>query len=183
MKFKLLIVISLTVVLAGKLQASEQRGALVLNKIPIYEFEDARKLGCTELYDVKYDRNVADVRRDSLNNRNAFCQGRYEMTLRGNKGRTVTLYAQFNYGQESGFLVVRKMDDKMIWIHDLEDLPPGQWTTVPASRQTGGYEAFYHSGSGFDQNLSSIKWGQWWQGDVPRKTGYQAPGNEGSLNR
>ncbi len=183
MKYKYIAVVGLILFLAGTLQASEQRGALVLNKIPIYEFEDARKLGCTALYDIKYGRDVADMRRDSLNNRNAFCQGRYEMTVRGEKGRTVTLYAQFNFGQENGFLVVRKTDDRLVWILDLEDMPPGQWTTVLASRQSGGYEAFYHSGSGFDQNLSSVKWGQWWQGDIPRKAGYQAPGDEKSLNR
>lgn len=168
MKFKFLIAISLIGVLVGTLQAHEQRGALVLNKIPIYEFEDAKRLGCTEIYDVKYGRDVADMREF----RNYYCQGRYEMTVRGEPGRTVTLYAQFNFGQENGFLVVKKTDDQLVWIYDLEDLPPGQWTNVPASRQSGGYEAYYHNGSGFDQNLSSVKWGQWWQGDIPLKTGY-----------
>jgi hypothetical protein len=181
MKYTYISVIGLVLFLVGTIQASEQRGALVLNKIPIYEFEDAKKLGCTELYDVKYGRNVADMR--SFPNRNAFCQGRYEMTVRGEKGRTVTLYAQFNFGQEGGFLVVRKTDDQLVWISDLENLPPGKWTSIPANRQSGGYEAFYHDGSGFDQNLSSIKWGHWWQGDIPRKTGYQAPNDEELLNR
>ena len=173
MKLKFLIAICLIGLWAGTLQASEQRGALVLNKIPIYEFDDARRIGCTGIYDVKFGRDVSDMRRDAPNNRNFFCLGRYEMTVRGDKGRTVTLYAQFNFGQENGFLVVRKTDDQLVWIHDLENLAPGQWVTVPASRQSGGYEAFYHKGSGFDQNLSSIKWGQWWQGEIPRKTGYQ----------
>jgi hypothetical protein len=181
MKYKYISVIGLILFLVGTVQASEQRGALVLNKIPIYEFEDARKLGCTELYDVKFGRNVPDMR--SFPNRNAFCQGRYEMTVRGEKGRTVTLYAQYNFGQEGGFLVVRKTDDQLVWISDLEDLPSGKWTTIPASRQSGGYEAFYHDGSGFDQNLSSIKWGRWWQGDIPRKKGYQASNDEELLNR
>jgi hypothetical protein len=181
MKLKIISILSLTLLLAGNLYAYEQRGALVLFKIPIYEFEDARKLGCTELYDVKFGENVSDMR--GFPNRNAFCQGRYEMTVRGEKGRTVTLYAQFNFGQEGGFLVVKKTDDKMVWIADLEYLPPGKWTTVPATRQSGGYEAFYHNGSGFDQNLSSIKWGQWWQGDIPRQEGYQASNDEELLNR
>lgn len=179
MKYKYITVIGLILFLAGTLQASEQRGELVLNKIPIYEFEDAKRLGCTEIYDVRYGRDVADMREF----RNYHCQGRYEMQVRGEKGRTVTLYAQFNFGQGNGFLVVRKTDDQLVWIYDLEDLRPGQWTTVPASRQSGGYEAFYHGGSGFDQNLSSIKWDQWWQGDIPRKEGYQAPGDEDSVNR
>lgn len=178
MKLKILMTVSWVVFLSGALHASEQRGALVLNKIPIYEFEDARKLGCTGIYDVKFGQNVADMRLDSPNNRNSFCQGRYEMTVRGDKGRTVTLYAQYNFGQENGFLVVKKTDDRLVWIHDLENLPAGKWTTVPATNQSGGYEAFYHSGSGFDQNLASIKWGQWWQGDIPRKSGYQPPRNE-----
>ena len=163
MKYRCLIGFSLIWVLAGTLQAAEQRGALVLNKIPIYEFEDPRKNVCTAMYDVKFGRDVGDMRdfRDFL------CQGRYEMTVRGEPGRTVTLYAQFNFGKSSGFLVVRKTDDRMVWIDDLENLPPGQWTTVKADRQTGGYEAFYRKASGFDQNISSVKWGQWWQEDVP----------------
>ena len=179
MKLKLLIAICLIGFWAGTLQASEQRGALVLKKIPVYEFDDAKRIGCTGIYDVKFGRNVSDMREY----RNFQCLGRYEMIVRGDEGRTVTLYAQFNFGQENGFLVVRKTDDRLVWIYDLEDLPPGQWTTTPASRQSGGYEAFYHNGSGFDQNISSVKWGQWWQGDVPRRAGYQAPGDEGSQNR
>ena len=164
MKYKTITVVGLILFLAGTLQASEQRGALVLNKIPIYEFEDAKRLGCTEMYDVKYGRNVDDMREF----RNFHCQGRYEMTLRGEKGRTVTLYAQFNFGKKGGFLVVRKKDDKNIWIHDLENLPSGRWTTIPANHQSGSYEAFYRSASGFDQNISSLKWGQWWQGGTPK---------------
>ncbi len=164
MKFKLLIVVSLIGFLVGTLHAAEQRGALVLNKIPILEFEDPRKGVCIALYDVKFGRDVADMREF----RDFFCQGRYEMTVRGKSGRTVTLYAQFNYGKRSGFLVVRKKDDRKVWIDDLESLPPGQWTTVKAGRQTGGYEAFYRKASGFDQNISSVKWGQWWQGETPK---------------
>lgn len=164
MKFKLLITISLIGALAGTLQASEQRGALVLNKIPVYEFQAARTLGCTGIYDVKFDRNVSDMREF----RNFQCLGRYEMTVRGEPGRTVTLYAQFNYGKDGGFLVVRKKDDRTVWINDLESLPSGQWTTVEADSQSGGYEVFYQAVSGFDQNISSVKWGQWWQGDTPQ---------------
>lgn len=182
MKLKFLMAVCLIGVLAGTLQASEQRGALILKKIPIFEFESPKKLGCTALYDVKYGQDVADMRL-SPDNRNSSCQGRYEMIVRGEPGRTVTLYAQFNFGQEGGFLVVRKTDDRRVWVYDMESLPPGQWTTVPASRDTGGYEAFYHNGSGFDQNISSIQWDQWWQGDIPRKTGYRAPDDEGSLKR
>lgn len=164
MKYIYITVIGLILFLAGTLQASEQRGALVLNKIPVYEFEDAREMGCMGMYDVKHGRNVADMREF----RNFHSQGRYEMTLRGKKGRTVTLYAQFNFGKKGGFLVVRKTDDRLIWIHDLENLPAGRWTTIPSSRQTGSYEAFYRKASGFDQNIASVKWGQWWQGDAPK---------------
>ena len=163
MKHKIIAVVGLILFLVGTLHAAEQRGELVLNKIPIYEFEDAKRLGCTEIYDVKYGRDVADMREF----RNFHCQGRYEMTLRGEKGRTVTLFAQFNFGKKAGFLAVRKLDDRKIWILDLENLPSGRWITIPASRQTGSYEAFYREASGFDQNISSVKWGQWWKGETP----------------
>lgn len=166
MKLKILVTFALVVVLADWVQAAEQRGALVLNKIPIYEFEDPRKSVCIDLFDVKYGQDVPDMR-DALDNRNAFCQGRYEMTVRGKPGRTVTLYAQYHFGKQGGFLVVRKTDDRQVWISDLEDLPSGRWTTVPASRQSGGYQAFYREGPAFDQNISSVKWGQWWPGKTP----------------
>ncbi len=164
MQIRILVVLSMIGFLAAQAQATEQRGALVLNKIPILEFEDPRKNVCIAMYDVKFGRDVADMRefRDFL------CQGRYEMTVRGEPGRTVTLYAQFNYGKSNGFLVVRKKDDRKVWILDLESLPPGQWTTIPASRDSGGYEAFYRQAPLFDQNISSVKWGKWWQGDSPK---------------
>ena len=90
-------VISLVGFLSGTLQASEQRGALVLNKIPVYEFDDAGRIGCTGIYDVKFGQDVSDMRSDFPNNRNSFCLGRYEMTVRGEPGRTVTLYAQYQF--------------------------------------------------------------------------------------
>ena len=62
MKLKILMAISLVGFLSGTLQASEQRGALVLNKIPIYEFDDARRIGCTGIYDVKFGQDVSDMR-------------------------------------------------------------------------------------------------------------------------
>ncbi|NIQ03679.1 MAG: hypothetical protein GWM98_27805 [Nitrospinaceae bacterium] len=156
--------IGLFFLLTGFLQAAEQRGALVLNKIPIYEFEDPRKLVCTGMYDVRFGRDVPDMREF----RNALCQGRYEMTLTGEKGRTITLYAQFKFGRGNGFLVVRKMDDQKIWISDLERYPSEKWVTVPATSQSGAFQVFYREGELFDQNIFSLKWGQWWQGPVPQ---------------
>ncbi|MDH5763508.1 MAG: hypothetical protein OEZ51_11025 [Nitrospinota bacterium] len=164
MKLKAIIFAGWVCLMVGAVHAAEQRGDLILKKIPIYEFEDARKLACTALYDVRYGRDVADMREFPY----FLCQGRYEMTLMGEKGRAVTLYAQFNYGKSNGFLVVRKRDDRPVWISDLENFATGRWTTVQANHQTGGYEAFYRKGSGFDQNISSLKWGSWWQGETPK---------------
>lgn len=143
--------------------ALEQRGALVLNKEPLYEFESPRKLACTELYDVRAGRNVPDMREF----RNYFCEGRYTATLRGKAGRTVTLFGSFNYGKRGGFVVIEKKDDRTIWVDAIEDIPSGRWVDIKGSGNYGAYRAFYHAAPQFSQSISSIKWGKWWRGKIP----------------
>ena len=64
-------------------------------------------------------------------------------------------------------MVIVKNDDRQLWVINLGDIPSGEWTTVKAGRQSGGYKVFYRKAPRFDQNISSVKWGQWWQGDTP----------------
>ena len=149
---------------AQALWAVEQRGPLILFKEPLVEFANPRQLPCNGLYDVRMGKNVANM----SDFREFLCQGRYTFTLTGEKGRTVTLFAEFNYGKARGFLVVQKTDDRMVWFKDLESLPAGKWVEWEASEDSGGVRFYYYRQAMFPQWISSVKWGQWWQGKVPQ---------------
>ena len=164
MKFQYPGIIFLILVLAGTAQAAEQRGALVLHKEPLFEYEDKGSSGCDGLYDVKAGKNVSSMRDFDY----YFCEGRYTFTLKVKKGTTVTLFGQFKYKKRAGFMAVVKKDNRKIWLNNLEDFSSGKWVNVKANRNTGAYKLFYKSKSRFSENISSIKWGKWWQGKTPR---------------
>ncbi len=164
MKLKCLTAIYLVLVLTGLLEASEQRGALVLHKEPLFEYEDKGSSDCDGLYDVKAGKNVSSMRDFDY----YFCEGRYTFTLKGKKGATVTLFGQFKYKKGAGFMVVVKNDNRKIWLDSLEDFPSGKWVNVKANRDTGAYKLYYKSKSRFSENISSLKWGKWWQGKTPK---------------
>ena len=164
MKYKYITVVGLVLFLAGTLQASEQRGALVLYKEPLFEFAGSKRFGCEALYDVQTGENVSDMR----DFRDFFCEGRYTLTLDGGEGTTVSLFGKFKYKKEAGFMVVVKNDDRKIWLINLEDISPGKWVNVEAKQDSGAYSVYYKSESLFSQNISSIKWGKWWQKDTPK---------------
>jgi hypothetical protein len=177
-KYEYLVVVGLSLLLAGcqnsrelkktpetgTLQTSDQRGSLVLYKEPLIEFQGRRQSNCDGLYEVEAGNDVADLRDFSL----YFCEGRYSLTLDGEKGSTLTLFGQFNYKQEAGFMVIVKNDNRKIWLINLEDIPSGKWVEVEANRDYGAYTAYYKTVSRFSQNISSVKWGQWWQGEIPQ---------------
>jgi hypothetical protein len=148
---------------SGTFPASEKRGALVLYKEPLFEIGGApREAGCQGLYKVVAGKDVPDMRDFPY----FVCDGRYTLTFSGNKGATISLFGKLNYRKEAGFMVIVKNDNRKLWVINLNDIPSGKWTTVKAGRQSGGYEVFYRKASRFDQNISSVKWGQWWQGDT-----------------
>ena len=180
MKNRFLIVIGLILFLAGcqssgdwenntetgMPSAHDQRGALVLIKEPLFEIAGGgRGAGstCDGLYDVEGGRDVPDMR----NFRLFACEGRYTFTLAGKKGTTLTLFGKFKYQKENGFMVIKKSDNRKLWVLNLDDIQRGQWVSVPASRDTGAYEVYFKGTQQFSQGVSSVKWGQWWQGDPP----------------
>jgi hypothetical protein len=164
MKLKLLVVICLIGSLVGVLHAAGQRGALILYKEPLFEFEGTRPSDCDALYDVQAGKNVPDMR----DFRQYFCEGRYTVTLKGKKGTAVTLFGQFKYKKRAGFMVVVKNDNRKVWLDNLEDFPSGKWVNVKANRDTGAYKFYYKSVSRFSENISSIQWGKWWEGSIPK---------------
>jgi hypothetical protein len=146
----------------GAIQASEQPGSLTLYKESLFNAGRGQSV-CEGLYKVKEVNDVPDMRNFPY----YACEGRYTLTLSGKKGTTLTIFGKFNYQKEAGFMVIVKNDNLKVWIINLDDVPSGKWLSVEAGRQTGGYEVFFRKASGFEQNISSVKWGQWWQGDTP----------------
>ncbi len=175
MKFKFIVVVGLILFLAscqssvelGKItetgppQVSEQRGSFVLYKEPLYS--GRRQSACDGLYRPEAGKNVPDMRDFQY----YACEGRYTLTLSGKKGTTLSLFGRFKYQKEEGFMVIVKNDDQKIWVINLNDIPSGRWIKVEAGSQTGSYAVFFQKASQFDQSISSVKWGQWWQGNTP----------------
>jgi len=122
---------------------------------------------CEALYYVDLKEDVEDMRRDF---RNYFCPGMFTLTLDGPPGTTLTLFGSFFFGKERGFLVLKKRDDRKVWILHLEDFPDEQWFTSEATNKSGGYEAYYYPAPNFRRNVSSLKWGQWWEGTDPAES-------------
>jgi hypothetical protein len=119
---------------------------------------------CDDLFYVDSGEDVANMSREFPY---FYCQGMYTLTLDGPPGTTVTLFGNFSYRQERGYLVLRKKDAQKVWILELEEFPGNQWSTVEAEPKSGAYEAYYYPAVNFRRNVSSVKWGQWWSGTVP----------------
>ena len=138
-------------------------GELVLDKLRLDIHINLGDSSCDELLNIASGNDIPDMRVFDCYHRT----GKYTMTLTGPPGTMVTLFGNFSYGKERGYLIIRKKDDRQIWLLDLEDSSPDGWIQVEARRQSGAYEAFYHAAPIFSQNISSIKWGRWWTKDGP----------------
>ncbi|MFQ5483368.1 MAG: hypothetical protein ACE5ER_11505 [Nitrospinaceae bacterium] len=151
--------------LAGPVgDASEQRGELILIKGPLLEVDTFPPTpSCDSFFDV----HRGNDRPNLFDYRHVHCQGRYTFTLRGRPGSTLTLFGKIDFGKERGFLIVRKRDDLLIWVDDLEGIPANHWVSREAKDGYGAYDAFYAQAPLFSQNIASVKWGQWWTGDPP----------------
>ena len=135
--------------------ATETKTELVLLK----EFLDPGSLikkgrTCNEVFIIKKGRDYPDLR----DMRNKFCEGESSLTLDGPPGTTVTVYGQFFFGEERGYLTLTKTDSRRVWLWDLEDFKSEQWLIAEANKDTGAYEVFYHAGLNFKMNLGSVKW-------------------------
>ncbi len=110
---------------------------------------------CMELIIIKKGRNVTDMRDEHC----AYSEGKFNVTLSGPPGTTITFYGRDGFRKGNGFLTIKKKDDQMLWLWDLTDFPSGQWHTSEANDRSGAFEAFYNASPIFEQSVSSIKWG------------------------
>ena len=139
------------------------KGQLMLDKVRLDINIGRGDSACDELEYIDIGKDVPDMRDFRCYERS----GKYNVTLRGPAGTTLSLFGSFTYGSERGFIVIRKKDDRQVWILHLEDFPAGKWSSHEASKDSGAFDVFYHAAPIFEQNVSSIKWGQWWQGEKP----------------
>lgn len=135
--------------------AEETKTEMVLLK-EFYDPDTLFKRGhdCSEVFNIKKGYDYPDLREM----RNYICEGEYSLTLDGPPGTTVTVYGQFFFGEDHGYLTLTKTDHRRVWLWDLEDFPDDKWVVSNANKDTGAYEVFYHAGPNFKMSLGSVKW-------------------------
>ena len=115
---------------------------------------------CFQLIYIAVGRDVPDMRDELRAAACGFTDGKYSLTLTGSPGTTVTFFGNYNFKKGNGFLTIRKNDDQKLWLLDLTDFPVGQWHTSEATDDSGAFESFYNPSPMFEQQVSSIKWGE-----------------------
>jgi hypothetical protein len=110
---------------------------------------------CYKLIDIEVGRDVPDMRDQPCSLRD----GKFSFTITGPPGTTVTLFGDYNFKKGNGFLIIKKKDEKKIWLQDIIAFPPDQWFYSEANENSGAFDAFYNPSPMFEQSLYSIKWG------------------------
>jgi hypothetical protein len=111
---------------------------------------------CDRSVKIKNGKNIKNTAKLPCFNQN----NKLTLTLEGPKGTQVTLFDRVGYGNDSGYLIIKKNDDRLVWILDLENFPDAKWHSIKANMETGAYDVFYKSAPTFKQNIASIKWGE-----------------------
>jgi len=110
---------------------------------------------CMELITIEEGRDVPDMRKEQC----GYTDGKYEVTLSGPPGTTVTFFGKYGFKKGNGFLTIKKKDNQKLWLLDLASFPAGEWFTSEATNDSGAFEVFYNASPQFEQSVSSIKWG------------------------
>ena len=115
---------------------------------------------CFQLIYIEVSRDVPDMRDELQAAACGLKDGKYSLTLTGSPGTTVTFFGNYNFKKGNGSLTIRKKDNQKLWLLDLTDFPAGQWHTSEATDDSGAFESFYNPSPMFEQQVSSIKWGE-----------------------
>jgi hypothetical protein len=156
MKIKTILILSLLVASI----ATPSLGKEIKTKLTLFKsIEDYRTIImkgrlCNTSLDIRKDKDLSNM----SDMRNQFCEGEYSLSLDGPAGTTVTLYGQYFFGKERGYLVLTKTDDQKIRVKNIDNFPAEHWVVSQANRDTGGYEAFLKPSPDFKMNLSSVQW-------------------------
>ena len=154
MKITALVVsLSFLICIPGLVSAREE---LVMHKENTYWITSYNDTACNELIKIDTGRDVPDLRDELCGS----IEGKFSLTLSGPPGTTVTFFGNYNFKKENGFLIIRKTDDRELWLLDLIAFPTGQWFASEANEDSGAFEAFYDASPMFEESVSSIKWGE-----------------------
>ena len=143
--------------LIGFANCTFAKDEIVLRKETMYWAVTIDDDVCYKLIDIEVGRDVADMRDEPC----SLSDGKFSFTITGPPGTTVTLFGMYNFKKGNGFLIIKKKDDKKIWLQDIIDLPPDQWFYSEANDDSGAFDAFYNPSPMFEQSLHSIKWGEY----------------------
>lgn len=163
---KILIGAAVLVFSIGASPVTATNGELVLFKETIIDEWSRSPFGgeCAGLFPVNPGENIPDMRGFQY----YFCEGIYSLTLEGPPQSTVTLFGSFFHKTEQGYLILRKTDNRKVWVIHLDWFEPGKWIHVASEDERyGSYDVYYREAPSFERNVSSVKWGQWWTGEPP----------------
>ena len=142
--------------LMGFTNCTFAKDKIVLRKETMYWAVTIDDDVCYKLIDIEVGRDVPDMRDEPCSLRD----GKFNFTITGPPGTTVTLFGKYNFKKGNGFLIIKKKDDKKIWLQDIIAFPPDQWFYSEANEDSGAFDAFYNPSPMFEQSLYSIKWGE-----------------------
>lgn len=132
------------------------RNELVMTKevnywstIPLYSNSP-----CSRLIKIEMGRDVSDMRNEPC----GYSDGVFSLTLSGPPETTIIIFGDYNFKKENGYLIIKKMDDRVIWLLDLISFPSNKWFSSEANEKSGAFETFYSESPVFEQSVSSIKW-------------------------
>ena len=88
----------------------------------------------------------------------------YNLVFFGKRGSTVTLFGDFNFETSKGFLILNKIDNKPVYLYDLEQFPKNQWAKIDSTEASNSkFNVYYKPYENFKKNISSVKWDRWWK--------------------
>ena len=136
--------------------SSFARNELVMTKENMYWATCSRNSNspCSRLIKIEMGRNVIDMRDEPC----GYSDGTFSLTLSGPPETTIIIFGDYNFKKENGYLIIKKKDDRVIWLLNLTSFPSNQWFASEANDNSGAFETFYSESPNFEQSVSSIKW-------------------------
>jgi hypothetical protein len=136
--------------------SSFARNELVMAKEVMYWATHSRNSDspCSRRIKIEIGRDVSDMRDEPC----GYSDGTFSLTLSGPPETTVIIFGDYNFKKENGYLIIKKKDDRVIWLLDLISFPDDQWFASKANDNSGAFETFYSASPTFEQYVSSIKW-------------------------
>ena len=136
--------------------SSFARNELVMTKEVMYWATCSRNSDspCSRRIKIEIGRDVSDMRDEPC----GYSDGTFSLTLSGPPETTVIIFGDYNFKKENGYLIIKKKDDRVIWLLDLISFPANQWFATKANDNSGAFETFYSASPTFEQFISSVKW-------------------------